>query len=375
MDKDRLQWENQWCLVTSGSMGARHAIMNVKCKHLFLKCSVSSVLCSLAGCASPGPVARGMVLLYTRAQPEIGRAAPEYRRTLQVRWLGTACYLLQLGDTVVFTDPSLTHQPLARVALGGTLKSDASAVSRRMTGLPVPQAIFVGHSHYDHLLDLAACLRQPGCSGVPVYGSSSTRNILCAYGRQFTNAWRPVITNSVWQQVAPGIRYKAFATTHGRQLPLLPLLYPGQVNRCLRSPPRRAADFKVGDTYAFLLELFNEQATNTVYFIGAAQANQEGFPDASVKTVDLAILCVPTWKLAPGYPTNIIGRLQPRHIVAAHYDNFFQVNAKPPEVVPLADMAGFLTCAQECASYEGFEDILVPAVGSVLRFPNKPIVR
>jgi hypothetical protein len=90
-----------------------------------------------------------------------------------------------------------------------------------------------------------------------------------------------------------------------------------------------------------------------------------------VKSVDVAILCAPTWELSEGYPGNILQRLKPRHIVASHYDNFFQVNPKPTEFVPLADMDGFLMRAQNAARYPEFENILVPSVGSVLRLERK----
>src|SRR5687767_15283673 len=68
------------------------------------------------------------------------------------------------------------------------------------------------------------------------------------------------------------------------------------------------------------------------------------------ESVDIAILCVPTWKLSKGYPRNIICRTRPRHIIASHYDNFFQVNSRPTEVVPLADMDGFLHRSEEHTS-------------------------
>lgn len=328
-------------------------------------------LCVLTGCATQSPVTSGMMLRYQKTKTAISRDDPEYETTLQIRWLGTACYSIQLGDTILFTDPFLTHQSLKRVILGSNLKSDASGVSNRLSSVPAPQAIFVGHSHYDHMLDLPQCLKQPGWGDVPVYGSWSTRNILCGYGCGISNNWRPVLTNTSWQLVAPGIRYQAVTATHARQLPLLPLLYSGRVESCRPSKKWSAGKFKVGDTYAFMFELSNQKATNTIYFNGAAHPRQEGFPLADAPTTDVAILCVPSWKRAQGYPMNIIQRLRPVHIVASHYDDFFQVNGKSIKAVALANLEGFLEHAQHSVNYNGFEDILVPSVGSVLRFPEK----
>ena len=328
------------------------------------------VLC-LNGCATRSPVTDGMVLSLRKGESFIATNDPAYATTLQVRWLGTACYLLQLGDKIIFTDPFLTHHSLARVGLGGSIESNPEIVRKTVEGLPVPRAIFVGHSHYDHMLDLAECLKQPAWADVPVYGSVTTCNLLSGYGPQFTNGWNPVVTNAAWREVADGIRYQAVAARHGKQLPLLPLLFPGKIEAPLCKPPHRAGHFKVGDTYAFVFELSNDRAGYTIYFVGATHRNQEGFPQESVKSVDVAILCSPTWRLAKGYPDNIIQRLKARHVIASHYDNFFQVNQKETEVTPRADLPGFLLRAQKSANYPEFESILVPAVGSVLRFEGK----
>jgi L-ascorbate metabolism protein UlaG (beta-lactamase superfamily) len=335
--------------------------------HLMAWLGLLALLCAVCSCATRAPVIHGMTLVLAKADPSLATNEPAYKTTLQVHWLGTACYLFQLGDKAIFTDPFLTHQSLARVLLGRSITSDPVTASNKLANLCIPQAMFVSHSHYDHLLDAAECLKQPGWSGVPVYGSVSTRNVLSGYGDQFTNLWRIMATNTSWQTVVDGIRYKAIPATHGRQVPLLPLIYAGKVaNRLPRSP--RASDFKVGEDYALLFELSNAEVAYTIYFVGAAHHDQEGLPDESVKSVDVAVICVPTWKLSTGYPSNIIYRLQPRHIIASHYDNFFQVNNKPTEVVALADLNGFLFRSQQSSDYYRFKDILLPSVGSVLLF-------
>lgn len=332
---------------------------------------ILSVAWFSTGCASRSPVADGMLMTFTRPTPLLSTNASTSRNALHVRWLGTACYLIQFGDKAIFTDPFLTHQSLARVWLRGTLRSNPNIVSNALADLPVPHAIFVGHSHYDHLLDAAQCLKQPGWSAVPIYGSVSTRNLLAGYGPGYTNSWRPAVISDVWQPVTEGIRYKAISARHGRQVPLLPLLYSGKLSEPRRTPPRRASHFKVGDSYAFIFEFSNHETTNTVYFVGAAHRGEEGFPDPTVENIDIAILCVPTWKLSKGYPRNIIGRTRPRHIIASHYDNFFQINGQPTEVVALADMDGFLHQVQQHVRYPRFESILVPSVGSLLQFEPK----
>src|SRR5687767_14571917 len=138
----------------------------------FLTFCLLVVLCT--NCASRSPVAPGMVMHFSPRLP-YNRAADT--NALQVQWLGTACYLLQLGNQAILTDPFYSHHSMTRVAFGA-LKSDPQIVSNALASVTVPKAIFVGHSHFDHMLDAAQSLSQPGWEGVSIYSSETTRNIL-----------------------------------------------------------------------------------------------------------------------------------------------------------------------------------------------------
>src|SRR5262249_20568631 len=129
----------------------------------------------LVGCAEPNLVAEGKVLSVAAGARALTRGDPRYETTLQVKWLGTACYVIRLGDEVLFTDPFVSHHSAWQVATG-TIASDPAKVRAALEGLPAPAAIFVSHSHYDHLLDAAEALKQPGWAAAPIFGSDTTRN-------------------------------------------------------------------------------------------------------------------------------------------------------------------------------------------------------
>src|SRR5882672_3556932 len=93
------------------------------------QCGFLALFWGMTGCASHSPVAPGMVLGFTRAEPTPATNDLSYAKSLQVHWLGTACYLVQFGDRVIFTDPFLTHHSLSRVALGASIKSNPHTVS------------------------------------------------------------------------------------------------------------------------------------------------------------------------------------------------------------------------------------------------------
>jgi len=305
---------------------------------------------------------------------------PGYHTTLQVRWLGTTCYLIQLGDVAILTDPFLSYHPAMKVALS-TIESDPLIVRREIGRLPVADAVFVGHSHYDHLLDVDEVLRQPRWGDVPVVGSETTRNILCGYDEGWVDNWRPALTDGRWHTITWGLEYQVIRAEHAPNLKCGPIsytAYPGSAEECLKRPPRRAADFPMGETYAFVFRLSNRYAGEavrpaefTVYFAGSAANAPRGFPDESVQGVDLAILCVPGWTNTTGYPEAFIERLRPRSLLLAHYDNFLQRRRADSTVVPTAHLGRFLNVAEEAADHAEFEQILVPDVGAVMHF-RKP---
>jgi L-ascorbate metabolism protein UlaG (beta-lactamase superfamily) len=298
--------------------------------------------------------------------PPVARAEPAGQNSLQIQWFGTSCFALQFGDKLILTDPFLTHQSMTRTLFRRQLRSDPELVARKLKALPrAPDAIFVGHSHYDHILDAPEVLTL--YPKTPIYGSVSVRNVLCGSGKQFTNTWKQVQANGEWQQVASGIRYKALSATHARQVKVLPLFYRGHVNQCQKGSSVNA--YKAGETYVYAFELVNGTLTNVVYFAGAAHHGSEGFSRDSLPAVNLAILPVASWKNTRDYPREFIERLQPQHIIASHYNSFFQTDDNPPRMFSQIDMSGFLTVAQEAAqSYSRFVSLNVPAVGSLLLF-------
>jgi len=325
------------------------------------------------GCESRFPVLDGRVMAISRSEAPLTAADPRYPTTLQIQWLGTACHLIQLGDAVIFTDPYFTHFSLLRVAFG-TLASDPQLVSRKTQDLPKPQAIFVGHSHYDHILDLPESMRQRNWFDVPVLGSTTTQNVLLSYGTDIGASFRSVVADETAQQVpGAGFTYRAYDSEHAPHIDGI-LLYPGRLEHPRSAPPTRATHFPVGDVYTFLFELtggdVNQPARFTVFFAGAASTPPRGLPTTSVAPVDVAILCVPGWRNVQGYPAEFIRQLRPRYILLTHFDDFFEESETESEVVLTADLEGFIDEAQRAAYYPEFEAILVPAVDAVMLFAD-----
>jgi hypothetical protein len=94
--------------------------------------------------------------------------------SLAFRWLGVAGIELRAGNQVLAFDPFFTRPSLLQLL--HPLLSDTSLVAEK---LPACDVVLVTHSHYDHLLDVPAVLRQ---TGAVAFGSANTCQLLHLLG-------------------------------------------------------------------------------------------------------------------------------------------------------------------------------------------------
>ena len=327
-------------------------------------CAVCLLLCA---CGKQMPVPHSSVDLVRKSSPEFTSSNPNYGTTLQVRWLGTASYIMQVGDVLLLTDPFYSYHSMLAAGVG-EVKSEPKNVARianELKSLPKPKAIFIGHSHYDHMLDVAALYKEMDWEDIPIYGSETTRNILMGYHQGLEKHWVKINLETDWHEVAPGLRYQAYPIQHAPHMKGVEL-FAGRVNQPRSTVPLKAKDFRCGPTYAYVFEFYTQKRRFTIYFTGAATNAPLGFPGPDVPNVDLAILCVPGWLLVKGYPAEFVQRLKAPYIMASHYDDFFQPKGKEGRrrQVIFSDLRGFIDKCLQNADYPTFKEIVMPAVGS-----------
>lgn len=94
---------------------------------------------------------------------------------ITLRWLGVAGIELGCPGWRIVFDPFFTRIPLRDIFFT-RIRSNPDLVKHH---LPAADAIFITHSHFDHLLDAAEAARQTGAG---VHGSPNTCHILRAEG-------------------------------------------------------------------------------------------------------------------------------------------------------------------------------------------------
>ena len=105
------------------------------------------------------------------AQSQTGSASAMQHVTL--KWLGTAGWEIQIGQTRILIDPFLTRQ---QAVASEEWQTDEEAVLRVISGADY---IFAGHSHADHIGDIPFIAKR---FGAKILGSRTTVNLSLSAG-------------------------------------------------------------------------------------------------------------------------------------------------------------------------------------------------
>ncbi|MBA2539538.1 MAG: MBL fold metallo-hydrolase, partial [Deltaproteobacteria bacterium] len=97
-------------------------------------------------------------------------------RGLELTWFGTAGFRLAYQGTVIWIDPYVTRMSMASVALRRVVPPSPEAIA---AWIDRADAVLIGHTHFDHALDVPSIARRWGC---PVYGSASMKHLMALHG-------------------------------------------------------------------------------------------------------------------------------------------------------------------------------------------------
>jgi L-ascorbate metabolism protein UlaG (beta-lactamase superfamily) len=236
-------------------------------------------------------------------------------RSLFVRWLGTAGYELTCDGTTLLIDPYLS-----RVSLGDFLfrrLTPDEALIRANIGKA--DAIVVGHTHFDHALDVPLIAR---LTGARVYGSTSTVRLLRASG--IPEAQVVECRGGEVFEVGP-FRVELVPSEHSHfaagRVP-----FPGDIpSSC--EVPMRGHQYRCGQVFGTSIAVGGRR----LYHVGSANLVDDAIRD---RDIDAVLLCIAARRSTERFIPRILGKLRPRWVVPTHYDNFFRPLRSSLQLLP-----------------------------------------
>jgi hypothetical protein len=290
-----------------------------------------------------------------------GSSCTDSARQVEITYLGVGGVMVRYRGHVLLTAPFYST-PSLNAVLRNRVQPDPILIERLLPrAADSASAILVGHSHYDHLLDVPYIATRRA-RGAMIYGSPSMRNILLGdpqLKRQperlvaFDSARIATIDRAVpWTYTTDSaFRFMPIRAQHGPTVRLLgrrSMFADGMVDRPLDTLPERADGWKLGEQLSYLIDVLSPGDATPVlriYFEDAPNRPPLGFPPRSVvaaRRTDVAILCAATATNVPDTPGAIASFLQPRFVIVSHWEDFFRPQTLPIKLNPFTDTDAFM---------------------------------
>jgi len=225
---------------------------------------------------------------------------------LELTWLGTAGFRLAYQGTTLWIDPYVTRLTLGQLLRRRHVETAPESVAR---WIDKADAILVGHTHFDHALDVPAIARATGCK---VYGSTSLQNLMGLYGL----ASQAVTVEAHHDYEVGPFKFHFVPSIHSKLQLGLGIPYSGELT-CEHVEDLTPQAFKCGQVWGIHIEV----AGTRIYHQGSADLLEDEIKD---RGVDVFLCGISGRRFTKNYVQRIVRALEPKMIVPTHYDNFFK---------------------------------------------------
>jgi len=289
--------------------------------------------------------------------------------------------LRHIAERVVTDDELLAA---TWVGSGPVINADTAAIERLLPrSADRASVILVGHGHYDHLLDVPYIATHRAKSAV-IFGGPSIHHMLMGDPNLRSNPTRVAVIpkdsagdfsrNGRWYYSPDSaFRFMAIVAGHAPTVRIGNLPYAfgaGAVLADLDSLPRTAGEWKLGEPYAFLIDVLGGSTRSPIFRIYFQDAPTEpplGFPSAAVlaaRGVDLAILCAATSSNVHAAPDSLLRVLKPGGVLVTHWESFFRPQFQPRTLSLVTNLRLFTRSLRRA---------LPPKTGWVMPLPHQTI--
>jgi L-ascorbate metabolism protein UlaG (beta-lactamase superfamily) len=250
-------------------------------------------------------------------------AGEQLPRGLDVTWLGTAGFRFAYQGVTIWIDPYVTRLPLGALVRRRVVPSDDAAVAR---WIDRADAVLVGHTHFDHALDVPAIARRFGCA---VYGSRSAAHLMALHGLPE----RAIEVEPHRDYEVGPFRFRFTPSVHSKLRLGLGVPYGGELT-CEHLDDLIPQAYRCGQVWGIAIEV----AGVRFYHQGSADFVEDELRE---RDVDYFLCGIAGRRFTPRYVERIVARLQPRAIVPTHFDDFFRTLDAEPRMSFNVNLTGF----------------------------------
>ena len=256
------------------------------------------------------------------AQQELAWSGAGLPAGLELEWLGAAGFRLTYGGQHLLIDPYLTRLPLGALLRRRVVPAAPAALER----VPDPLAILVGHTHFDHALDVPALAMRAGCK---VYGSASLARLMALHGRPELAV---EITAHAPIELGP-FTVRFVPSKHSKLAGGLWTPYDGEIT-CEHTDELTPQAYRCGAIWGIEIEVGGAR----LYHTGSCDLDD----GAEIpRGVDVFLCGIAGRRFTRRYVERILRRVEPRLIVPCHHDDFFRPIDRPMGFSLNVDLAGF----------------------------------
>lgn len=226
---------------------------------------------------------------------------------LELQWLGTSGFRLAYEGHQILIDPYVT-----RISMGHLLRRRTVIPSPALVDQHIPSrsdAIFIGHTHFDHAIDAPIIAARDRCK---VYGSRSMANLMGLYG-----VGELAVEVDPYQVYEVGPFEVSFVPSlHSKLILGARVPYEG-VLTCEHLDDLTPQAYCCGRVFGIHIAV----AGVTLYHQGSCDLIEDAIRH---KQIDFFLAGIAGRRYTKDYTRRICSALEPRVVVPNHYDNFFR---------------------------------------------------
>lgn len=255
---------------------------------------------------------------------------------LTINYLGCGGFYFNNNHESLFIDPFFSnhgflHVPFKKIS---TKPENVDHGLQSIDHIKQTQAIFITHSHYDHLLDSPFLLDKILNKEVKIYGSTSCKHIIRT--AIDTAKFHTIPQEEKWINVGDHFKILPILSDHAPhfRFPFPISLYHGEAEsiKNYNSPldKTKTKKWRGGKTYSYIIDLVNDNKTTYRVFLQSSASDAPiGLPSPHIlkdKPIDLAILGGALYNNTKDktYPQKQIEYLTPKHLLICHWEDFFR---------------------------------------------------